>query len=176
MKMTFGFSLILRIAACLICGSARAGDKRPPTPAQGAFQKLRGLAGEWHGRAGDREKGMEATVIYKTTAAGNTVMETLFPGTAHEMVTMYYLEDGKLVLTHYCAAGNQPRMALTKKSTPDTLDFNFIGGANISSRRDGHMRAARIRFIGKDVLESEWDYFQDGKLADTKKFYLKRKS
>ena len=176
MKTIFRFGSVLLLALCLACVSARGGEKASSTPAQDAFNKLKELAGEWHGRAGDREKGMEATVIYKTTAAGNTVMETLFPGTTHEMVTMYYLEDGKLVLTHYCAAGNQPRMALTKKATPEMLDFNFIGGANISSRRDGHMHAARLRFIGKDALESEWDYFQDGKKTDTKKFYLKRKA
>ena len=176
MKMIFRFGTVLWFTIYLAGASVRAAEKATSTPAQDAFNKLKSLAGEWHGRVGDREKGMETTVIYKTTSAGHTVMETLFPGTTHEMVTMYHLEDGKLVLTHYCAAGNQPRMALTKKSTPDALDFNFIGGANISSRRDGHMHAARIRFAGKDVLESEWDYFQDGKKTDTKKFFLKRKS
>jgi hypothetical protein len=134
------------------------------------------LAGEWQGRIGDREQGPPMTVLYRTTAAGNTVMETLFPGTPHEMITMYHLDTGKLVLTHYCAAGNQPKMALTKKSTADVLDFNFIGGANIQSRRDGHMHAARLRFEGKDGLAAEWDYFQDGKKAETKKFFLKRKA
>ena len=164
---------LLALAACLIGLSARAGEK--PSAAQAAFERLKSLAGEWHGRIGDREKGPAATVIFRTTAAGHTVMETLFPGTAHEMVTMYHLEEGKLVLTHYCAAGNQPKMALTKKSTADALDFNFIGGSNIRSRRVGHMHAARIRFVGRDGLATEWDYFEDGKKTDTKKFFLKRK-
>ena len=56
------------------------------------------------------------------------------------------------------------------------LDFNFIGGANLSARRDGHIHAARIRFESRDALATEWDYFQDGKKSDTKKFFLKRKS
>lgn len=174
MKGMLHFGKVLTLTACLICLAASAGDK--PTPAQAAFERLKGLAGEWRGRIGDREKGPAATVLFRTTAAGHTVMETLFPGTAHEMVTMYHLEEGKLVLTHYCAAGNQPRMALTKKSTADVLDFNFIGGANLSARRDGHMHAARIRFESRDALATEWDYFQDGKKSDTKKFFLKRKS
>ena len=174
MKTLLRFGKVLAVTACLLGMAARAGDK--PTPAETAFERLKGLAGEWHGHIGDREKGPTATVLYRTTAAGHTVMETLFPGTSHEMITMYHLEESKLVLTHYCAAGNQPRMALTKKSTADLLDFNFIGGANISSRRDGHMHAARIRFEGRDSLATEWDYFQDGKKTDTKKFFLKRKS
>jgi len=174
MKTMLRFSKALAVAACLSCVVARAGDK--PTPAQAAFEKLKGLAGEWQGRTEDREKGQAATVLYRTTAAGGTVMETLFPGTPHEMITMYHLEEGKLVLTHYCVAGNQPKMALTRKSTADTLDFNFIGGSNIPSRRAGHMHAVRIRFEGRDGLATEWDFFQDGKKTETKKFFLKRKS
>lgn len=168
------FLLPALLLAFTISTTATHGDSAP-TPAQTAFARLKALTGVWQGRVGDREKGPVATVTYQTTAGGNTVMETLFPGTRHEMVTMYYLENGKLVLTHYCAAGNQPQMALTKKSTADLLDFNFIGGANIRSRRDGHMRSARIRFLAPDALESEWDYFENGKLSDTKKFFLKRK-
>ncbi len=117
------FGKVLTLTACLICLAASAGDK--PTPAQAAFERLKGLAGEWRGRIGDREKGPAATVLFRTTAADHTVMETLFPGTAHEMVTMYHLEEGKLVLTHYCAAGNQPRMALTKKSTAGRARLQF---------------------------------------------------
>lgn len=173
MKTTPILLLLILIAASTVTAPAR-GDSAP-TQAQAAFARLKSLTGVWQGRVGDREKGPEATVIYQTTAAGNTVMETLFPGTRHEMVTMYYVDNGKLVLTHYCAAGNQPQMALTKKSSADALDFNFIGGANIRSRRDGHMHSARIRFIAPDALESEWDYFENGKLSDTKKFFLKRK-
>ncbi|MSU57917.1 MAG: hypothetical protein EXS35_07000 [Pedosphaera sp.] len=176
MKSKLLFPRVLALTLCFACAVARAGDKPAATPAELAFARLKNLAGEWHGRVGDRAQGPEATVVYRLTAGGSTVMETLFPGTPHEMVTMYLLEGGKLVLTHYCAAGNQPKMALTKKSTPDALDFNFIGGANISSRRDGHMHAARLRFTGKDALEAEWDYFKDGKKADTKKFFLTRKS
>src|SRR5438445_12143379 len=135
---------VLTITGGMLGWVARAADA--PSPAQEAFDKLKGLAGEWQGRIGDREQGPPMTVLYRTTAAGHTVMETMFPGTPHEMITMYHLETGKLVLTHYCAAGNQPKMALTKKSTADLLDFNFIGGSNIQSRRDGHMHAARLRF------------------------------
>lgn len=175
MKAILRFWNLLAMATALACFTSSAADKPVASPAQDAFNRLKGLAGEWHGRIGDREKGEEATVIYRVTAAGHTVQETLFPGASYEMITMYFLEGGKLVLTHFCAAGNQPRMALTKKSTPDALDFNFIGGTNIKSRRDGHMRSARIRFEGANALAAEWDYFEGGKKSDTKKFFLTRK-
>ena len=48
-------------------------------------------------------------MVYGVTAAGTAVMEALFPETDHEMLTVYHLEGNDLVLTHYCAMGNQPR-------------------------------------------------------------------
>ena len=47
---------------------------------------------------------------YAVTAAGSAVVETVFPGTEHEMVTVYHADGSDLVLTHYCMEGNQPRM------------------------------------------------------------------
>jgi hypothetical protein len=36
--------------------------------------------------------GSPASVVYKVTSAGKTVMETLGPGTDHEMVSMYHMD------------------------------------------------------------------------------------
>jgi len=37
------------------------------------------------------------------------------------------------------------------------------------------MHSARLKVVGNDYIESEWDAHQNGKLADTKKFFLMRK-
>ena len=50
--------------------------------------------------------------LVRTTGGGSAVTETLFPGTAHEMMSVYHMDGDDLVLTHYCAGGNQPRMML----------------------------------------------------------------
>jgi hypothetical protein len=103
------------------------------------------------------------------------VMETLFRGTPHEMVTMYHLDGDKLLLTHYCAAGNQPRMVLNvQQSTPELLVFEFAGGTNLDPTKDMHMHAGRIRILGADRLENEWDSYQAGKKTGAAKFTLQR--
>jgi hypothetical protein len=90
------------------------------------------------------------------------------------MITVYHLDGDRLVLTHYCAAGNQPKLALTRKSTADTLDFDFVSATNMKSRKDMHMHSLRIRFEGANALVTEWDGFKDGRKTDTTKFFLKR--
>ena len=50
---------------------------------------------------------------YRVTASGTAVVETLFPGSDHEMVSVYTKDkkSGDLLMTHYCGLGNQPRSA-----------------------------------------------------------------
>ncbi len=48
------------------------------------------------------------------------------------MINMYHLDGDDLVLTHYCAGGNQPHMKLDRASaTSGKLQFDFIGGTNL---------------------------------------------
>jgi hypothetical protein len=125
-----------------------------------AFDSLKRLAGEWEGQAGVKKEAEAKKpdappqkVTYRVVSNGNVVMETLFGGTNHEMITMYHLDGEDLVLTHYCAAGNQPKMKLdTEKSTDRDLRFSFA-----------------------DHIESEWAGQQGGKPGHTAGFKLTRK-
>src|SRR5512135_2248383 len=110
--------LVLALAIGFATTTASAADTLSP---QAAFDKLKALSGEWVGKIDDREKGDLIKVSYKTTSGGTVVAETLFVGTDHEMVTMYFLDKGKLVLVHYCSGGNQPRMKMTEASTAGEL-------------------------------------------------------
>lgn len=141
---------------------------------QVAYKQLKGLAGEWEGSV-MKSDGPATKVTYRVTANGHTLVETLFPGSNHEMISMYHLDQGRLVLTHYCAMGNQPRMALDPaRSSAKELIFDFTGGGNLDAGRDPHVHSGRIRFPETDRLEAEWYVFSEGKLAGTNSFFLKR--
>src|SRR5207249_3172213 len=79
------------------------------SPAKAAFEKMKGLAGTWVASGNDAEM-KDAQVVYRVTAGGSAVMETIMPGTDHEMVSLCTLDGDKIVLTHYCVLGNQPHM------------------------------------------------------------------
>jgi hypothetical protein len=132
------------------------------------------LDGEWKVTGPDaHEHGQK--VIYKVTAAGSTLMETQHPGSKHEMVTMYHLDGKDLKVTHYCAAGNQPRMKLDLKgSKPDYYSFVFDGGTNLDPAKDMHIHGLRIKFLEDGKIESEWEGYIDGKPSETAKFPMSR--
>jgi hypothetical protein len=158
-------------AAVLLIGAASmAAQAADATTAR--FDKLKALAGDWTKSDGDGT--VEAS--YRVTAGGTAVMETLFPGTPNEMVTVFTVDKGDLVLTHYCAAGNQPRMKAVKGGDANAIEFKFDGGGNIKSPKDGHMHEASFAFKDADHLTSTWQFYTDGKPGELKEINLVRKA
>jgi len=138
-----------------------------------AFERLKSLAGEWQGAVG-APGGPPASIRYEVGPGGTIVRELLFPGTEHEMLSVYHLVDGQLVATHYCAVGNQPRFKL-KSASADGLVFAFDGGTNFAPARDLHVHDGWIRFTGPDRLEEDWTVYKAGQQAGEHRFVLTRK-
>ena len=164
---------VVMATGLLAYGTARAADKTAPPDGAAALARLKTLAGEWRGHIVTAD-GPPVEVVYSVTAGGSTVQEKLFVGSAHEMVTMYHLDGGDLVLTHYCAMGNQPRMKLVASADPSELRFDFAGGANIDPAKDMHMHGGRIVLRGPDRLDAEWSMYDKGKQTGANKFFLER--
>jgi len=136
-----------------------------PYKGSAEFEKLKGLVGNWEGTSKMGEKEHPATVSYKLTAADSALVETLFEGTPHEMVTLYHDNDGKLELTHYCALANQPQMSL-RKSASDSLEFSLIKKMKKKFGQDPHMHDLTLKFDGDDNIIHEWTLFEKGKKKD----------
>jgi hypothetical protein len=162
--------------------TALAADKKPDAPKAGAtlpaFEKFKALAGEWTGKEVSgkaTEGGMEVHVKYKVSSGGSAVVETIFPGTEHEMVTVIHPDGDNLLLTHYCMLGNQPHMKTDGKSDSKTIAFEFVKATNMKSDKDMHMHDATFTFVDNDTLKTEWTHYMDGKSAGKVVFEMKRK-
>lgn len=144
------------------CGDCEGCGEQTATRTSETFEKVKSLAGEWE-TAPDKD-GNVVKVTYKVTSNGTAVVETIMPGTAHEMITVYHLDnEGKLMLTHYCAMGSQPRMRVTK-SEGSTITFEFVDGANCDPAK-GFMGGLAMTVAG-DTLKNEWVVLKDGKAAN----------
>ena len=161
----------VRLAAGLLAAALPA---LAAPPAADCLARLQTLVGDWSGTAQGSDSGQPVHVTYRLTGGGSALVENLFPGTPHEMMTVYHLDGDKLMLTHYCAAKNQPRMVMDPASTADELNFIFVDGTNLTPGQGTYMAGAHLRFVDADTIESGWDLLSDGKPAGTKKFFLKR--
>jgi hypothetical protein len=170
--------VVLVLVAC-VTGSLVAQDKKSvaeDTNNQSRLELFKQLAGEWVGAAPAHLKdAKELRVTYKVTAHGTTVVETIFPGTEHEMVTVIHEDGDDLLLTHYCMLGNQPQMKAPAKGDGNKIEFKFVRATNLKSEKDPHMHDATFTFVDKDTLKVEWTHYKDGKAADKVVSELKRK-
>ena len=161
--------LVLSLGAAL----AAAVPPTTGTPAS-AFQRVKALAGDWvAAEDGEMVKKGDLVARYAVTAGGSAVVETVFPGQEHEMVTVYHADGPDLVLTHYCVEGNQPRMR-AKNARGTRFEFAFDGGTNIDPTRDRHMHSASLDLVGADEIRSVWTELADGKPGLVVKSHLVR--
>ena len=167
-------SLMLALLPLSIAVAAEMEHEHAAT-APSALDPLKQLAGDWVGKAGQGDQMMDAFVSYRVTAGGSAVMETLFPGSPHEMVTMYTVEKGAVVLTHYCAMGNQPRMRAKQGTPANELSFDFVSCPGVNPARDQHMHNASFKFVDADHIHGEWAAWNHGKVSDVIRFDMERK-
>jgi hypothetical protein len=161
------------------CASPAAGPDAAPAPeafpvpeaagpdlAKAVFERFKGLAGAWKGEMGEGEAKAPTTVEYRVTGGGSAVEETLFRGTGHEMVTLYHLDGPRLLLTHYCAAGNQPTMVLVPGEDAARPRFEFLRATNLADPKEGHMHRAAFDFSEEGRLRTRWTFFAGAKPAE----------
>ena len=115
---------------CLSVAGAQEDEKKEDV----RFEKMKKLEGEWIMLDKEGKKTEGVTLRYRVTAAGSTVMETIFVDQPHEMVTMYHMDGEKLRMTHYCAHGNQPTLvAADKVDEKKSLSFTCDKVSNVKS-------------------------------------------
>jgi hypothetical protein len=154
MKRFISIPLALAVVA-LATNAVLAQSKAAP-----GFEKLKSLVGEWQGTSPEGP----VTVTYQLVSGGHSVMETIAPGTDKNMVTVYHLNGDKLMMTHYCAVGNQPRMSATVPAGEvKNLNFTFVDATNMAKPADAHMHSLAVTFQDKDHITQVWTYRQDGK-------------
>lgn len=171
---TTAMTVALGVAAGMTMVGCASGPQRERTPgergaltgawAAAAYERFKALEGMW---GGDSTKGWNERITYKVIAGGSAVLESSFdahPG--EQMVTMIHPDSGRLMLTHYCVARNQPRLVLTgADENAGVYTFEFLDATNLPTRDKGHMDKVVFKFIDGDHFSSQWTWYEKGKEA-----------
>ncbi len=162
---SLGFMLLVVLMSLSSAAFTQSGAQKSDvqkSDAQKSFDLLKTLAGSWEGRVttvpqAAEVEGKLAQVSLRVTSRGNAfVHEMSIAGIPDHPVTMFYLDSDRLLLTHYCDAGNRPRMV--GKVSPDgkAVEFEFVdlSGGN----QYGHMHHAVFTFIDANHHTEDWTY------------------
>ena len=153
------------IAILLLAVAAPAADVKSPESIDttAAFSRLKSLAGEWEA---DSPMGKIHT-SFELIGGGTAIVERDHHDKMPDMLTVYHMDGKRLMLTHYCMAGNQPTMRGTYVPESKTITFNFVRATNLKSPNDGHMHHAVYTFLDSDHFQTRWTFQKDGKDAFT---------
>lgn len=159
-------SLVLLLTA--MAAQAQSGTQK-------SFDSIKALAGNWEGKT---QMGDAVNVSYRLTGGGSAIMSEIISsmnGKSEDMITMFNLDGDRLLLTHYCTAGNQPRMKASASPDGKILTFDFVDGTNLKGPNDPHMRRVVFTFINATHHTEEWHFQLPGKeMVET--FDLEKKS
>jgi hypothetical protein len=155
--------------------SQATNPAKQPTTAGAAYDKLKSLTGEWEGVMNEGGQQLPATTSYRLVSGGSALMNVLGADTPHEMVTMFHMDNSDLLVTHYCAAHNQPRFRLVPSSESNVVTFEFKDATNLASPSTPHMVGLKVTFLDANHHYQDWTFLEDGKKS-TSRFDFHRKA
>jgi hypothetical protein len=149
---------VVRVAAILGLVLASAGAFAQ-SDAQKALDKLKSLEGTWQGKD---SKGGPVQDSYRLTAGATAVMAENKMG-GEDMLSLFYVDRDRLLMTHFCPSGNQPRMEATISPDSNSISFDFLDATNLPNPRAGHMHHAVYLFSDADHYTEHWTWREEGK-------------
>ena len=151
----------LRMAAVLGCiFVSTAGFAQ--SNAQKVLDRFKSMVGTWEGKSA---KGQTSEVTYRLMADGTAVMADSHM-VSEDMTSLFYVDGDRLLMTHFCPSGNQPRMVATISPDLKTVFFDFLDATNLPGPQAGHMHRAVYLFSDAEHYSEEWTWKQEGKEAN----------
>jgi hypothetical protein len=171
-------ALLIGLLALSVISTTRSTAAPAQPDAQKSFETMKTLAGSWQGSLTTvpevpAMKGAVAKISLRVTSRGNALMHDLtVSGIPDNPITMFYLDADRLLLTHYCDAGNRPRME--GKISPDgkVVEFDLMDVAG--GMQKGHMHHAIFTIIDADHHTEDWTFMLPGDQSVRAHFDLSR--
>jgi len=127
---------------------------------------MKTLAGNWQGPvttdnpAWSTDKPMSLSV--RIASHGNALIHEL--NTGGPEVTVFYLDNDRLTLLHYCDFGNRPHMVARPSADGRTVEFDLVDAPG--SNQVGHVSHGVFTFIDANHHIEDWTFtLADGTLV-----------
>jgi hypothetical protein len=126
--------------------------------AQKTFDKLKTLNGAWEGKTAN---GQTLQVDFRATSGGSALMSEIKG--PEDMISMIHMDGDRVLMTHYCGAGNQPRFAASLSPDGKTVTFDYLDATNLSAQ-PAHMQHVVFTLPDANHHAEDWTFLEaDGK-------------
>ena len=152
----------LRSAAALLCLLASPSPAAEPVPPALAWARLKTLVGTWQRTDASTAPQKAFRIRYRLISADTALVEEFGDPAKQVTQTVFHLDGSRLLATHYCAQGNQPRLRLSADA-PDAMTFEFLDATNLRSTSDSHLVRLTVRWRDADHIVREEVYAANGR-------------
>src|SRR3974390_780862 len=159
MTVTKSTRILLTLTTIALILAATAAVAQ--TDSQKACAAIKSLPGTWEQKGPD---GKMLEVTFKVVSGGSAVMSEIMGMGAEDMISMFNMDGpNRLLLTHYCGIGNQPRMQASISPDGKTFTFNYVDATNLSAPDAGHMQKMVLTVLDENHHTEDWLFVDHGK-------------
>jgi hypothetical protein len=157
MKMLPFVSIVI-LSLCASAQGQTAGKAAVSVDAQNVFDQMKTLAGTWQGPimvddpAWATDKPMSLSI--RVASHGNALIHEL--NTGGPEVTVFYVDNDRLALIHYCDFGNRPHLEARPSADGKTVEFDLVDAPG--SNQVGHVSHAVFTMIDANHHIEDWTF------------------
>jgi hypothetical protein len=131
-----------------------------------AFATYKSLNGRW--AIESNGKTLQIEMRYEVGSKESIVTEQF-----GKELSVIYLDGENLLMTHFCNAGNQPRLRLKEGAQPGVLEFEMFDITNLKDASTPHVQRIVYKVIdgSRMTLEIIW---KKGQSEESEKYTLSR--
>ena len=168
-------SALITAAACLLAlascqSTTQSSVDADPELRKSLFDAVASLEGRWEGATPDGSSGY---TTFEVTSNSSVIRECMLVGTPNEMTNMYTLDGNDLVMVHYCAMGNQPKMRAAA-AEDGTIAFAFDSVADLGAPDEVYMGEMTLVILDENRIEQRWRAFKGDALENEMTIEMKR--
>jgi len=126
------------------------------------LQDLKFLQGTWRLEHPANEREEAFRLRYHFISRDSALVEVHGDPQKQATQTVIHADRDRLMATHYCARGNQPRLIATEKRG-DRIEFRFLDVTNLASPDEPHMVRMAFTRIDDTRIRKEEVYRVDGR-------------
>jgi hypothetical protein len=125
-----------------------------------AFTALKALVGSW---SGETTTGRLLRVSFQLVARETALVERWLLAPGRESLTVYHLDGSRLIATHYCPLGNQPRLQLQPTDESHTFLFGLLDATNLPNSDAEHQHTFALRLMDRGRFVRSETYRREGR-------------
>lgn len=150
-------AFLIALVLCSPGGATTPGEPQQQLPSD--FDRMKKLVGTW--QVADNPTS-SPRIEFSLTARGTVLVEEWTRHKRPHSMTLYHRDGGRLIATHYCPQGNQPRLQQIDPRGTTQIRFKFLDATDLDPVKEAYLTNLAFDLRNLALLVRQETYRQNG--------------